>query len=291
MTTRIFTASDNTSLMCAIWDNVETPIGVVQIIHGVFEDMKTYDKLAHFLNRNGYIVFGIDKPLTRTPRTFDRAARQESDIMQYLNKKYMLPIFLIGYGYGGFVAQYVLQNANIPTSALCLIRTGHRYRWMIHLAHRIAKIGAYIYGSDTPARFINFFIRRHCGQNLKSPMGTYGFYVSLLDGMAKLECNSKFDNPIMIICDANDCDTPNARFSRALYNAYRNNDMDKTTLVIYPDMRNKMLMEMICGTIQEDILTFFNNTNLLYSSTKTAAEPSWTIISGASSYVLLPVQT
>ena len=93
MTTKLFTAYDNTSLVCAIWDDVSNPIGVVQIIHGVFDTMQTYDKLAHFLNRNGYIVFGIDKPLCRTPRSFDCAAQHEMDIMQYLVRKYMLPIF------------------------------------------------------------------------------------------------------------------------------------------------------------------------------------------------------
>ena len=103
MTTKIFTASDNTSLICAIWDNVENPIGVVQIIHGIFDKIATYNKLAQFLNRNGYIVFGVDNVLSKMPRTFDCAVVQESDIMKYLATKYTLPIFLIGYGYGGFL--------------------------------------------------------------------------------------------------------------------------------------------------------------------------------------------
>ena len=266
MTTKIFTASDNTSLMCAIWDAVPSPIGVVQIIHGVFDSMQNYDKLAHFLNCNGYIVFGIDKPLTRTTRNFDRSVSHEIDIMRYLINKYTLPIFLIGYGYGGFVAQYILQNADIPTNAVCLIKSGWRYRWAIRFARKIAQIGARIYGANARARFINFFTRRHCGHTQKSPMGTYGFYVSLFNGLIKLDANSNFENPIMIICGANDCDAPNARFSRALYNAYHSNDLLNTTLMIYPDMQNKMLMEMNCGTIQNDILSFFNDTNLLYQS-------------------------
>ena len=266
MTTKIFTAYDNTSLVCAIWDDVSNPIGVVQIIHGIFDNMQTYDKLAHFLNRNGYIVFGIDKPLCRTPRSFDCAAQHEMGIMRYLGTKYMLPIFLIGYGYGGFIAQHILQNAKNPTAAACLIKSGRHYRWLLRFARRIAKMGIKIHGPNAPAKLINFFTRHHCGQVQKSPVGTYGFYLSLLDGLIKLESDSNFENPIMIICGANDCDTPNPRFSRALYNAYHNNDLTNTTLVIYPDMRNRMFMEMNCGTIQNDILTFFNDTNLLYDA-------------------------
>lgn len=270
MTTKIFTASANTSLICAIWDNVENPIGVVQIIHGIFDSMKNYDRLAHFLNRNGYIVFGIDKPITRTTRTFDSATKNEIDIMQYLVSKYTLPIFLIGYGYGGFIAQYVLQSADIPTAAVCLIKSAKQYRLSLHMAYKIAQIGARIWGADTPARIINFFVRRHCGHTQRHPMGTYGFYKSLLGGMIKLNANSNFDNPILIICGANDCDAPNPRFSRALYNAYHNNDLINTTLLVYPDMQNKMLMEINCGRIQSDILSFFNDTNLLYHSDMSA---------------------
>ena len=64
----------------------------------------------------------------------------------------------------------------------------------------------------------------------------------------------------MIISNGAEHDMSNACFSRALYDTYRNNDLIKTTFVIYPDMENKMLMEMNCGRIQGDILSFFNDT-------------------------------
>lgn len=266
MKNKVFTVCDNTRLMCAIWDNVNNPIGVVQIIHGVFDTMQTYDKLAHFLNQHGYIVFGIDKALTRGFHTFDTAVNHEVDIIKYLKQKYMLPIFLIGYGYGGFIAQYILQSVDIPTNAVCLIKSGKHCRWAMRFARTIAKIGAKIYGKQAPAKLVNFFTRHHCGQTQKSPLGTYEFYISLLNGLLKLEAESNFENPIMIICDAHDYDTPSAQLSHALYNAYYNHDLTNTTLIIYPDMQNKLLMEMNCGIIQNDILSFFNDTNLLYQS-------------------------
>lgn len=266
MNTKIFTASDNSSLICAIWDNVANPIGVVQIVHGIFESMRTYDKLAHFLNRNGYIVFGIDKPLTHGERTFDNAATQEIDIMQYLVKKYALPIFIIGYGYGSFIAQYISQNSDIPTNGICLIKSGWRYRWALHFARRIAQIGACLCGPNARAPIINLFTRRHCGQIQKSPIGTYGFYISLFNGLIKLDSDNSSDNPVLIICSGDDYDSPSARLSHTLYNAYRNNDLINTTLMIYPDMQNKLLLEINCGTIQDDILSFFNNMNQRHSS-------------------------
>jgi len=43
-----------------LWDDVEKPIGIVQIFHGMAEHAKRYEDFALFLNKNGYIVFADD---------------------------------------------------------------------------------------------------------------------------------------------------------------------------------------------------------------------------------------
>ena len=266
MTNKVFTTRDKSRLMCAIWDNVDIPIGIVQIIHGIFDNMSVYDKLATYLNRNGYIVFGVDKTLNKSPRTFAKAVSQEADIIRHLNNKYMLPIFLIGFGYGGFVAQSVIQDTDTPIAGVCLIKSGMRNRLMIRMARILARIGAKIFGPQAHTNIINFLKRNHCGQIQKSPMCTYDFCESLFDGMIKLDADSKYENPILIISGAAESDPTSASFSRALYNAYHNNDLINTTLLVYPDMQNKLLLEMNCGRVQGDILSFFNDANLLYQS-------------------------
>ena len=261
MTSKIFTTSDNARIRCAIWDNVSNPVGVIQIIHGIFDKVSTYDKLAKFLNRNGYIVFGIDAPLSKSTRTFDCAVNQEIDIMKYLATRYSLPIFLIGYGYGGFVAQSVLRQSTIPATAVCLIKSGRYNRWVMKIACIISRIGTRFYGKNTNVKMANVFIRRHCGHVQQSPICTYEFCESLFKGLAQLDNGTRFENPTMIISNGTERDMTSACFSRALYDTYRNNDLTKTTFVIYPDMQNKMLMEMNCGRIQTDILSFFNEVN------------------------------
>lgn len=246
--------------MCSIWDSVEAPIGVVQIIHGIFDNMATYNKLANCLNRNGYIVFGIDTALNKLPRTFEHAVIQECDITRYLINKYHLPIFLIGYGYGGFVAQSVSRCIETPIEAVCLVKSGMRSTWNLRLARIFAHIGVKICGANANMSIMNFFKRHHCGQTQKYSMCTYGFCESLLDGLIKLDTGAKYEKPILIISNATEHDASTAQFSRALYNAYHNNDLINTTLVIYPDMQNKLLLEMNCGRIQGDILSFLNNT-------------------------------
>jgi alpha-beta hydrolase superfamily lysophospholipase len=270
MKNKIFTTSDNARLMCATWDNVSNPIGVIQIVHGVFDCAATYDKFAHFLNQNGYIVFSTDISLSKKPRTFESAVNQEIDIMRHLNIKYDLPLFLIGYGYGGFIVQSMLQNIDTESAGVCLIKSGRHARWKLKMAQLIAHIGMRIYGADATARIVNFFTRRHCGHTQKAPIGTYGFYASLLDGLIKLDKKSNYENPILIICGPNDYGTPSVRLSRALYNSYANNDLTHTMLLMYPDVRDRMLMEINCGAIGDDILSFFNDTNTMYHSNMSA---------------------
>ena len=289
MINKIFTTCDNSRLICAVWDSVDNPIGIVQIIHGIFDKMSTYDKLATFLNNNGYIVFGIDTATNKHQRTFDRAVTQEADIMRYLVNKYSLPIFLIGYGYGGFVAQSLLHRSDTPISAVCLVKSGMYNKAVIRLARIIVQIGAKIRGTNTKTKMMNMFTRYHCGRTQKSPICTYGFCKSFFDGLIKLDTDTKRDNPVLVISNAAEHDPTTAQFSRALYNAYHNNNLENTTLLIYPDMQNKLLLEMNCGRIQNDILSFFNDTH--YSSTKTAATPSWTTKSGSSEYFFSPVHT
>lgn len=269
MHSKIFTTSDNARLMCAVWDDVLNPVGVIQIVHGVFDCASSYDKFAHFLNHNGYIVFSTDTLLTKKSRTFDSAVRQEIDIMHHLNQKYDLPVFLFGYGYGGFVVQSMLQNIGSESAAVCLIKSGRHACWKIKIARAIAHIGMHIYGPDAPARIINFFTRRHCGRTQKSTIGTYGFYASLLDGLIKLDKKSDYEHPVLIICGPNDYDTPNFSLSRALYNSYCNNDLAHATLLMYPDIQTGLLMQINCGSVGDDILSFFNDTNATYQPKET----------------------
>ena len=47
------------NLYTKIW-NVENPIAVLQIVHGMTEHIERYETLAHELNKKGIIVAGYD---------------------------------------------------------------------------------------------------------------------------------------------------------------------------------------------------------------------------------------
>ena len=47
-------------LSCYLWDKVDNPVGVVQIIHGMQEHARRYSDFAKHLNSKGLIVFASD---------------------------------------------------------------------------------------------------------------------------------------------------------------------------------------------------------------------------------------
>src|SRR5699024_7824475 len=109
-----------------IWDNVEVPIGVVQIIHGMAEHSKRYDEFAHFLNHKGYIVYaddhrghgysledgevfgyiGVDG--------FNHIVEDEKIISDLIKKKHeKLPLYIFSHSFGSFIGQeYIIRYSN-----------------------------------------------------------------------------------------------------------------------------------------------------------------------------------
>ena len=83
--------SQNKPLNCYMWNDVQRPIGVIQIIRDEYEKISQYDKLAQFLNANGYIVFG--KYQDNKNNNLDKF--EEIEIFKFLNQKFYLPVFLL----------------------------------------------------------------------------------------------------------------------------------------------------------------------------------------------------
>ena len=55
-----FTSFDGKKICLYVWDDVASPCGVVQIVHGMTEHAARYEAFAKFLNAHGYIVVADD---------------------------------------------------------------------------------------------------------------------------------------------------------------------------------------------------------------------------------------
>lgn len=127
-----FAGRDGKSIKLAVWDKVDNPIGVLQLIHGMAEHVARYDEFARFLNARGVIVVGDDhRAHGETDREalglagegdlFEKTVQDELDISEMLRKSYNLPLVVMGHSYGSFLTQrYLTVKADeIAGCVLC----------------------------------------------------------------------------------------------------------------------------------------------------------------------------
>lgn len=289
----VFRTNDGQNLICVIWDNVKNPIGVVQIIHGMDEHMRRYDRFAKYFNTNGYIVFGDDhrahgktagdiKNIGRvgnTPDIFIATVNDEIEILKYLKEKYKLPVFLFGHSYGSFITQRVMECTNLCTAGVCLSGSARYPIWLLKIGCMIAWIGMKLRGSNAPAKFLEHFspirgthpdggskltrddgqVALHNADPMHAEYFSYGFYYSLFHNLIQISYNVDCNMPILIISGGSDLVSNNASLATALYKTYQAHNMENLTIIIYPDARHELLMEINYKDVQRDVLNFFNS--------------------------------
>ncbi|MBE5738331.1 MAG: alpha/beta hydrolase [Clostridiales bacterium] len=115
---------DDFELVGYLWDKVEKPTGVLQIIHGMQEHALRYNSLARYLNKQGIIVFASDLRghgqtalLHNLPfgysdgDIFMEIVKDQIKITEYLYEKFNLPISILGHSFGSFITQrYMIEN-------------------------------------------------------------------------------------------------------------------------------------------------------------------------------------
>ncbi|MBO4554810.1 MAG: alpha/beta hydrolase [Clostridia bacterium] len=126
---------DETEIFCTLWDDVESPKGVVQLVHGMSEYAGRYQEVAEYLNSRGYIVFADDHRAHGRTETdanrgrhkgniFKKTLQDELFFREWLKQKYDLPVFLLGHSYGSFLSQAFAQ-AGTDVRAIALVGSGH----------------------------------------------------------------------------------------------------------------------------------------------------------------------
>lgn len=125
-----FESYDGKRLACFLWDDVENPKGVIQLIHGLTSHTMRYEDFAKTLNENGYIVFGDDHRMNGQTAGLENLGRagknnfnenvlDEIAITKMLKEKYDLPIQLFAHSYGSFLAQrYIELGGNLIDGVL-----------------------------------------------------------------------------------------------------------------------------------------------------------------------------
>jgi len=289
----IFNTRDGQKLVCTIWDKVNNPVGVVQIIHGMDEHIRRYGRFAKFLNKNGYIVFGDDHrahgktaespshigQVGSNPDIFMATVNDEIQILEHLKNKYKLPVFLFGHSYGSFITQRVMECSDLCAAGVCLSGSARFPTWFLRIGALLAWIGVKTRGANAPAKLLEHFspirgtlddgtskltrdkkeVAKHDADPLRAKYFSYGFYYSLFHNLIQISYNVDCHMPILIISGGADLVSQNASLANALYKTYQAHNMQNLTIIIYPDARHELLMELNYADVQRDVLDFFNS--------------------------------
>lgn len=117
-----FESFDGKKLFCNLWDNVENPKGIIQLVHGMTSYGARYSDFAKILNENGYIAFaddhrshgktsGIENLGVSEKNNYENCVKDQIAITKMLKEKYNLPLQLFAHSYGSFLGQRYIQLA------------------------------------------------------------------------------------------------------------------------------------------------------------------------------------
>lgn len=165
-----FISSDGvTTIYDTIWKPESKPIGMIQLIHGIGENMSRYERIAKYFNQKGYIVYGIDvighgKSLQNNvnPVYFGKDGSWKyvvEDVYQmycYMQSLYpKVPCFMIGFSMGSFILRTLMIQYNLDIQACFLLGTGTQPETMLKGIHYIVKKHGEKIGDENTSEFIN----------------------------------------------------------------------------------------------------------------------------------------
>lgn len=159
-------AFDDTEIGINVWDEVESPIGCVQIAHGMAEHPDRYDDFAKYLNSKGYIVAADDHRGHRRGAvngengmtygdSWNQTLKDMDTLCDYLKETYKKEVFLVGHSYGSFLSQRFVELHSDKLAGCILSGTAYMKGILIAMGECIAATQALFCGADKKGKLID----------------------------------------------------------------------------------------------------------------------------------------
>ena len=125
MKTKEIISFDNRPITLYVYDDVESPKGVIQLIHGMQEHCLRYEHVAKFFNDNGYIVItynqrGHGKEAVESGKAgfsegdiYSECVKDAVTISEFITKNYNYPLIVYGHSFGSLVTQKYIQVCHL----------------------------------------------------------------------------------------------------------------------------------------------------------------------------------
>lgn len=275
-----------------IYKEVTSPIGVVQIIHGMQEHCKRYEHFAKYLNKNGYIVFVSDlRGHGENAKSIELQGHYDGDIYEdtvcdqviisnTLKQMFDLPLYVVGHSYGSFIAQEYMTRCNIADKVV-LVGSAYTRNSAYKFGYFVAKLNA-ISMKNKPAKLIErcsfksyakkfpngnwlthdeeIFARYvsdpYCGHSFP-----YSFYRSFFGGVLnnyKKVDDIRKDIKILIVSGDEDPVGSKGKLTSKLYEFYKKHGLF-VAYKLYPGGRHEILNEPYKEDVYNYIISFFKD--------------------------------
>lgn len=294
-----FKSNDNiTDIHAVIWEPNGNIKGIVQIIHGMNEHITMYQKFAEILNKNGYIVCGIDL-LGHGDSIIDKehlgyfAIKDSKNILiednhelynQIIKKYNNFPYFVLGYSLGSIITRnYIEKYSNELNGVLLLSSPYHSNLKMCIAKIQTSLIAFYHHGWFYRS---NYLYRKTTGDNNKYfPNELPGSWLTKDKNQLKMwskdeknrfkfTCNAYYtmfellknkelkqinhNIPIILLCGKNDPCTDFGNDIIKLKNMYIKNQIKNIKYKTYNNLRHSILNDNESSIVINDIITFLN---------------------------------
>lgn len=283
---------DGVEIYCRLWDDVNDPKGVIQLLHGMSEHAGRYDRFAKYLNSRGYIVFADDHRahgLTETDENrgkhpgniFKKTLNDELFFREWLQAQFDLPVFILGHSYGSFLAQALAQE-NIDVKAIALLGSG--YTRTLFTLGKIALAPIFLLARNWRPSIVNVIsdnisfkgdsgkyqwvnsVKREREKVLSDPLAhqdmSVGFDYYMMSETSKLyskKALAKLDPTTAIGIFSGTCDMvgQNGKGAKKLAKTYEQNGV-RVELHLYEGARHEVYYDMCAEKAQRDVADFFD---------------------------------
>ncbi len=283
------------NLALYIWDKVDRPKAVLQIVHGMCEHMARYDDFAEYLNKAGIIVAGNDQRGHGKSSQPENYGYEEGDMWENnvadqkllsvnLKEKYNLPLIIMGHSYGSFLAQrqaeinplpdaFIFSGSNFMKSFLfsagaVLSKMQCKKKGERAAGHLMSDMSFKSYEKRFPGT--NNWLSKE-EENVKKynddPACGYvasnNFYFTFMKGIKKLYLKEEgekinLDKPIYLFAGGDDPVGDYGKGVVKLYNWYKKLGVKRLEMKLYQGLRHETLNEKQ-GEVYEDTLNFIKS--------------------------------
>ena len=293
---------DGTDVHCYLWNDVADPKAVVQIAHGMGEHCGRYDDFASFLNKNGYIVIAEDHRGHGKTCGYEKRGIVEGDSYNdtitdminltnnYANKKFKLPVVLIGHSYGSFLSQGYIERNGDALAGVILSGSAYMDTMQVAFGRLVATIQNAVVGGEKPANLIaklsfgaydkqfkeenqpfawltrdkevvkKYIADEYCGAAYNMSIA---FQKSFFCGMKTIYRSSALAGipkslPVFIASGDKDPVGGNGSLVTRLYEQYLGLGLTDVEMKLYPDARHEILNEINRDEVYADFLAFID---------------------------------